>query len=571
MSSPLKRRAATKVISYQEEDDLFNEELAVDTSTSRNSRKRSQNASDHYEDEAMPVDNSSSEEYEEKEVPSLSSKSKGRKRAPRKDLNSSPKKTPRKSTGKTKKKSKLDMSQFFWPAYRAQMEGGCCIFEFCDPTKLLLLFHTPDLRDILLKAPDAVWRAARENVGMPELEAKDISERQYITLVFNKDCHNNCGMRNVQRVNFVNCARLCGDCLFATKFERKSQYEKYLRSLHPKAFECAKDSAFSDTGYRKPRGIEKLLAKLRDMRGKELDDFVEHRRILKEQIARDARRIREWVDQQDTKRYQSAEDKKQSRKVAIRAKLLSPEMGWNEDDLDDVFWAGWKEIDQPAELTPAIWKRIKDPLLNTLRLRLIETRNRERRDVLRARYRVLLQDDPKPDIFPSFETFSHFPDVEPLWNKNKCSGDDTPEPVERETFVVLDETEWNAALVPIKASVATYQVEMETLAKERLVKAYTDKGLVVPSDPIQDPRSMFRYKAPLVLNLDYPDERDAVLPFPAIHRVMRDRQDGSRFNVVAAVAAEFRTVPEVRGWFDGRNDTLKVDLGATACEGGMPF
>jgi hypothetical protein len=42
-------------------------------------------------------------------------------------------------------------------------------------------------------------------------------------------------------------------------------------------------------------------------------------------------RIRTWLNEQEARPYENAQEKKQLRKAAIRAKLLSPEMGWDED------------------------------------------------------------------------------------------------------------------------------------------------------------------------------------------------------------------------------------------------
>jgi hypothetical protein len=171
-----------------------------------------------------------------------------------------------------------------------------------------------------------------------------------------------------------------------------------------------------------------------------------------------------------------------------------------------------------------------------------------------------MQTDPKPDLFPSFDTFLKFPCIDPLWNKRR-GDDETPGAVERETDVGLDETEWNAAQASLQDSITTYQTQMECLARARLIKAYTDHGLKVPIDPIQDPRSMFRYK-PSTSNINYMDE-DTVLPFPLIHRVLRDRQNEGLSGSVNPVMDEFGEVPEMRGRFGVRKGSLVVDLGAT--------
>jgi hypothetical protein len=36
---------------------------------------------------------------------------------------------------------------------------------------------------------DSIWKAAREEAGMPDLVSTDITQRQYILLIFDKNCH----------------------------------------------------------------------------------------------------------------------------------------------------------------------------------------------------------------------------------------------------------------------------------------------------------------------------------------------------------------------------------------------
>ncbi len=41
----------------------------------------------------------------------------------------------------------------------------------------------------LLLSTDSVWKQSRLCLGMPDLKAQDITERQYIVLMFDKTCH----------------------------------------------------------------------------------------------------------------------------------------------------------------------------------------------------------------------------------------------------------------------------------------------------------------------------------------------------------------------------------------------
>ncbi|KAF5371776.1 hypothetical protein D9758_003364 [Tetrapyrgos nigripes] len=501
---------------------------------------------------------SNADDYEEKDASSSSSKPRGRKRAAtKKDVNPGPRKN-----AKSTKKQRLDLGKFF----------DSLPTELQWRARLLSLSHTnKEFRKLLQDTPDSIWKVIRENTGLPELEAKDITERQYITLVFNKDCHS-CGQKSVQGINYMNCARLCPSCKNGLKFGRKTQLQEYLRTLHPKALECAKDSAVKD-GYITPRGIEKLSKKLCQLSEAELEAFVKQRRTLKEQIARDAQLIETWHREGSARRSQTDRDKREARQAAIKEKLI--ELGWREDDLLSLFWEEAPGVDRTGKLTEATWNKIRDPMLIFLRGMLIDQRNRERQDAINSRYLDLLKAHPNPDLFPSRQTFLDLPTVKSLWNKNEHERGTDPGPVECDPFVPFDETEWNANYDTVKENIASYETEMQRLAKERLAKAYVEQGLEVPADPIHDPRSMFRYTPP-VLTLHslgtLPPENDYVLPFPAIHRRMRDRQDETvvflmlTWNVKGA--AEFSTGKSHHHLFQGTPGNLSVDLGAELTEGG---
>lgn len=63
------------------------------------------------------------------------------------------------------------------------------IVDLLDPDTLINLSRTNSLFRKRLLSSDHFWRSARQNAGMPELTAPDITQRQYILLVFDKHCH----------------------------------------------------------------------------------------------------------------------------------------------------------------------------------------------------------------------------------------------------------------------------------------------------------------------------------------------------------------------------------------------
>ncbi|KAF5368995.1 hypothetical protein D9758_002847 [Tetrapyrgos nigripes] len=329
------------------------------------------------------------------------------------------------------------------------------IFEFCDPKGLLSLSHTNrEFRNLLKNTPDSVWKAVRENVRLPELEARDITESQYITLVFNK--------------------HYCHIALVLWNFKCKTTVDDYVKSFHPRALKCAKDSATRSSDD--SSGIEKLSEKLYQLHGEELEAFVQQRRILKEQIA--------WTHLKEAERLDWA--KRDSRKGAIKEKLMSPELAWSENDLKLVSWEHVGDgVDKPTKLTEASWNKIRKPLLIQLRQTLISCRNRSRLPAILSHYAPLLDADQNSDRFPSRNTFVELPAIKRLWNKNEHQPGTDPGPIER-PHVPL-EAEWIANLDAIQGSIAEYQAEMVLLVRQRLVAAYLKEGLEVPADPIHDP------------------------------------------------------------------------------------
>lgn len=170
----------------------------------------------------------------------------------------------------------------------------------------------------------------------------------------------------------------------------------------------------------------------------------------------------------------------------------------------------------PFDLCQLVWRRIKDPLLQDMYPDLLYARNRHRSTALKLKYQEMLESHATPDLFPSLRTFLEFPSVKDLWEETV---DPLPDSIDVGNFVVYDDAKWVAALPDIQADVLRYQQELEALAISRLTAAYEAKSLPVPcpADIFDDPRSLFCYSSWAYM-------RDKIiLPFPAIHREIRDR------------------------------------------------
>ncbi|KAF9020741.1 hypothetical protein BDZ89DRAFT_1072048 [Hymenopellis radicata] len=462
-------------------------------------------------------------------------------------------------TGKPAKRRRNQLQGKLEDFKKLPLELKFEIFELLHPRILMLISRTNHEYRELLLSTDTVWKQSRLRSGMPDLQAQDITERQYILLMFDKTCH------GPVQMNWSNCARLCSSCRYDTK-TTEAQLRKFLATLHPRAKECAKVTKpfdagsyyVCDGGYRIPRGIKKLSDKLNKMNKQEVDDFVAKRLALKAAIAEDAKNICDWIDEEHSAKDGTKAENQEERARQIKERLLA--MGWTEESLTMSFWYYNSRVQQPRKLTDTIWHRVEGPLLQDMYRHLIEERNRRRRFALHAHYSELLQSHSKSDLFPSRETFLSLPSVKALWLEKT---NPLPESIDATGYAVFDAEKWSVALPSIQAAILQYQEEVEALAIARLTAGYEARGLPIPppTEILDDPRSIFRYVPPDPPGDDWRDA-DLVFPFPAIHAKMRDRQDGFGLRrPCAACAAEFMSVKEVKvlGGYVGGN-TLRAEL-----------
>ncbi|KAF9003133.1 hypothetical protein BDZ89DRAFT_1146219 [Hymenopellis radicata] len=185
------------------------------------------------------------------------------------------------------------------------------IFELLHPRILMLMSRTNHEYRELLLSTDTVWKQSRLRSGMPDLQAQDITERQYILLMLIR--------------------------LATAHKTTEAQLRKFLATLHPRAKECAKVTKpfdagsyyVCDGGYRIPRGIKKLSDKLNKMNKQEVDDFVAKRLALKAAIAKDAKNICDWIDEEHSAKDGTKAENQEERAHQIKERLLA--MGWTEE------------------------------------------------------------------------------------------------------------------------------------------------------------------------------------------------------------------------------------------------
>ncbi|KAF9021009.1 hypothetical protein BDZ89DRAFT_1116139 [Hymenopellis radicata] len=450
-------------------------------------------------------------------------------------MTASPKKRKRAGGKPTSKRRRTQLQGRLEDFKKLPVELKLCIFEMLHPKTLILMSRTnQEYRNFLLSA-DSVWKQSRLRLGMPDLLAKDITERQYILLMFDKTCHGrDCYQLHVQDMDWVSCARLCASCRRWTKMTR-GKLRRYIATLHPRAQACAKETG--EGGI--PRGIVRMSERLWRMTAQETTDFVQERQALKACIVKDAKNIRDWICEESAAQYGSDNENRQAREGQIKERLLA--LGWTEDSLSMTSWRRNPRVTQPRRLTEAIWRRIEDPLLQDMYPGLINVRNHHRRNALRPKYQELLESHPAPDVFPSHRIFLEFPSVKGVWEETT---NPLPDSIDVADFVLYDDAKWVAALPAIQADVLRYQDEMEALAIARLTAAYVAQSLSVPSpaEILDDPRSLFCYVSG-DRSWSLVKDDDIIMPFPAIHREIRDKYkqvDYGRFHRVD----EFETLEE---------------------------
>lgn len=122
------------------------------------------------------------------------------------------------------------------------------------------------------------------------------------------------------------------------------------------------------------------------------------------------------------------------------------------------------------------------------------------------------------DLFPSFNTFADWPSVKPFW---KDSAEFAPQDdLQTINTVPFNAEVWAAILPDVRSEIDQYAIDMHQIALERVTVVYDRKGLRLPSDPFEPATSHFRLKVDR-----WPWVADAVLPFPAIHRHMRELEN----------------------------------------------
>ncbi|KAI5117972.1 hypothetical protein M0805_004906 [Coniferiporia weirii] len=258
-------------------------------------------------------------------------------------------------------------------------------------------------RIFMSKQSRSIWRAARTNVQMPDCP-DDLSEAQYISLLYEKDCQV-CGSPNVPynvKILILR-VRLCRSCYYANVITGNElatytgRDDEWLYSLVPCSEELDDQKVVKGIPrillanrlrFFKP-DFEEAMHKFRELKGNRSRRYayVVNRSTIVSEIVEKARVLHEWIKRTEEISRLAAEHASSSRKLDILSRL--GELGYVEADYPTssqkkqyVIWE--KLTESKKELTPRAWKTLQ-PKLEQL---ILELRLERAQDALDKRIKI---------------------------------------------------------------------------------------------------------------------------------------------------------------------------------------
>ncbi|GAA5911507.1 hypothetical protein JCM8208_006860 [Rhodotorula glutinis] len=277
------------------------------------------------------------------------------------------------------------------------------------------------------------WKSARFNTSrIPDLEAGDLTEWEYASLLFDGTCHI-CHKPKAKTVDFHLRVRGCASCMRSNSLRA----EKLRGRKHPKALECALESKWSpyeDYGF---GGIEQKVytfywdpqvravsQRLYELDGKPgFDEYVKERKRIKAAAKQDAAKLNRWEDMFARAKDDEAWAVSKRRRDKIEANLLA--LGYTADEIRGHAVQTHSLYQAKGELTDRAWNGAKAKLVAALDEARAEQRKRDTIAAMKARglalkpYWAALQSSiPSGDermLFPPFGNFLVLPSVSPLY------------------------------------------------------------------------------------------------------------------------------------------------------------
>ncbi|KAF8335068.1 uncharacterized protein EI90DRAFT_3049361 [Cantharellus anzutake] len=255
-----------------------------------------------------------------------------------------------------------------------------------EPIDLLHLARTTKfIRSILMsKSSKLMWKRARGSLdGFPPCPP-DLCEPEYASLVFETRCMI-CHMNRAQLMDCVLRTRACKahmpelQCpsfpFILYEFEVEEMYYDVLYSMMPK----------NQLGYLSRKEVYTIIPKYLSLVGGDeqiLNSYVEEMKVRATQIEEHGLQLQNWRSAQAAQRYERKKDAIQGRKESIFQKLR--ELGYEDVDITLSTDREYNRfLDQPAALTPIIWRRIEPALV-----KILEARRQRRLDLEKLERKV---------------------------------------------------------------------------------------------------------------------------------------------------------------------------------------
>ncbi|GAA5872542.1 hypothetical protein JCM16303_004556 [Sporobolomyces ruberrimus] len=326
----------------------------------------------------------------------------------------------------------------------------CEILEHLDPKTLLAVSRTGSVFRRILHSDGgkSIWKLARRNVGLADLQRPDVEEWELAQLLFDGTCVL-CRQPKAEEFDCRLLVRACKPCrlfkLLVTKeaaLERQSNQRKY----HEAAFDLVPSiilSLYDETKSVSKLALARVSHQLENLEHDPaaLSAFVRSRENIQKQAETDAAMIREWLG----KAKERQQDEKQSQKKAIEVKrsvriqkhVLGTNLvsslrieGYEHYELESNDLLNHPDVNNARELFENVWKRIKPILMNILDQERLPSyaleaigRQTDRASALKSFYLQLESSLPPPNprgldlhtFFPPFANFLDLPSVKLLY------------------------------------------------------------------------------------------------------------------------------------------------------------
>ncbi|KAK1235305.1 hypothetical protein PQX77_001479 [Marasmius sp. AFHP31] len=195
-----------------------------------------------------------------------------------------------------------------------------------------------------------------------------VSEPEWARLLFGGTCCQMCGVRGVNRIDFILRKRICYNGILKDRFHLDYLNESLL------ALELVLPSR-GRSGRRPPMYYNKdeintVLSELRQRRGTDQEDeYIQQRKLYLRQFSEEAKRLDEWVAgdfaRQKREARKQAQIARDSRYEEIKARLIS--LGCDQGNLYFIRWL--PGVRSTTQLTESAWKTLEPRLLREIHRR----------------------------------------------------------------------------------------------------------------------------------------------------------------------------------------------------------